>query len=164
VDALLISKIVEVFDPELESDSVTFDKVKQKLNGNVDLADIDPRKVYDKLRKIMSEKKKVECDVQLPTIVEKMDERVSRLLDNTSHADADTDDQSDPSIIGPSITSSKHIFKPEYVKQLSISCNHIVIEGPNSQKRVNEALSTSVQGQRLLREFKMEQLICLFLQ
>jgi site-specific recombinase XerC len=150
----LLTKVLALFDIDLKNNNVSFDIVKQKLTDNPDLADIDPRKVYDKLRKTLSENNERQAQhAELPTLQETVDERVNRLF-------CDNSDGDETSIVGPSIVSSKDIFQADDIAHLSSACSSIIMTGPISQPRIIEALNASGQhGKQILQKFKIDQII-----
>jgi len=150
------SKVFTCFDSELRNNDINLHQVKQKLKFHPDLAEMDPRKVYDKLRRKVSELNGLQTPVEPPTERETVSERVDRFLDNMS----DCDLQTSSSIIGPSTTASKsEIFSKENAACLAKMCSSIIISGPIGEVRTTELLNTSTTGQQFLKQFTISQII-----
>jgi len=150
------SKVFTCFDSELRSNNINLYQVKQKLKVHLDLADLDPRKVYDKLRKNVTELHGLQSPVEPPTETETVTERVDRFLDNQSNYDL----QASSSIISPSTTTSRsEVFSKENGACLAKMCHSIIISGPISEIRITELLNTPARGQQFLKQFIVKHLI-----
>jgi hypothetical protein len=104
-DEMIKIRIFQLFSEELEKNDVHLDQVKIKSSQHNDLAYLDARKVYDKLRLKLSQSEYTTVLPCIPSESETVNDRVNRLFEN---------DISNSSIVAPtSSLRTKDIFSPE---------------------------------------------------
>ncbi|MGH0121182.1 UNVERIFIED_CONTAM: hypothetical protein FKN15_071169 [Acipenser sinensis] len=122
-------------------------------------ANIDARKVYDKLRgewryssKNSQEGGQDESAVELPRESETLNDRVSRLLDEESCASE---------TVPPSTRSStvKGLFHPSESSFIIETCKNIISSGPISQDCTKKALGCSPEGMAILKRVNINQIL-----
>jgi len=132
--------------------------VREKIQGNEKLQEIEIRKVYDKLRAEVSNNSTVSDSTALPMELNTATERVKRLLEP---ADAGNEDDSvciPPSSTPSSNAPSKGIFSKADIMVICKQCAPIIACGPISEARIADALNETSAGSQILEKYTLFQL------
>jgi len=142
-----------VFSVEINAHrSVSLDVVRERIIGT-ELAHIDPRKVYDKLRIVTNQ-------VGLGIVEMPEPDKHSQLAGDMHYQAADASDADDSDFVTTTnITSRREIFSENEVAVIMDRCQEIIMSGSISQQRVKAALSGSPKGMKLLEDFDINQLL-----
>jgi site-specific recombinase XerD len=156
----LVHTLQSVFADELRSHSIRLETVKMKIATSSVLAKVEAKKVYDKVRSLISkgapDQETVNNDLagallQLPS--DTLEDRMNRTTAVDSDAASD--------IVPPTTLATKihKLYDDNAVTIIASLCKEIIRGGAISRDRIQAALSSCADGASLLQQFSMDQLM-----
>lgn len=175
----LLQNIRTIFMDAIESKVVDLATVKEKCKESRLLADIDPRKIYDRLRQECSKDTMLsEGDEHAALIIPVDSESVADCINRISsdeHRSLDLDgseskviedtvndvvSDDDSEIIGPSVKPAKSLFSQSDASTIQEVCKHIIKSGPISQRRIAEAIeNANFDATSVMKRYTIPQII-----
>lgn len=163
----LLENLHSIFKHEIDMETQVVDltTIRDKIKGT-NLADIDARKIYDRLRQEKKNPLLCQGDTNATLITpqdsESLLDRVNehRVVDVESKTFEDTISDNDSDIIAPSQKSSKTLFSHSDANTIQEVCKHIIKSGPISQSRIAKAIENAgCDANLVMKRYTQSQII-----
>ncbi len=155
-------KIENSFRNELKSGVITLEVIRDKVKESNELLGMSPRRIYDKLKKQLKQKKYDVPDVrlELPKACESLDDKLERMSTGTSKQPTESvmDEQSSLGIVSPTEKSSG-IFSEWDIETINSMFADMIANKPISKVEVKNRCSACQEGERLLNHLTVNQLV-----
>ena len=146
--------IKTLFKDEIKDKAITLQTVKTKISDHLQLKEEDPKRVLDKVRAFWRFSKSPSPETPcLPTEVETLDKRVSRMLPEESETSSD--------IIPPTVSSSvRNVFKATELRGIkNLFAEMLEHSAPISKPQIKKCLEKEDWGQEMLKKVSLDTVV-----
>lgn len=146
--------IKTLFKDEIKDKAITLQTVKTKISDHLQLKEEDPKRVLDKVRAFWRFSKSPSPETPcLPTEVETLDKRVSRMLPEESETSSD--------IIPPTVSSSvRNVFKATELQGIkNLFAEMLEHSAPISKPQIKKCLEKEDWGQEMLKKVSLDTVV-----
>ena len=153
-----VEEIRNTFDCEIkEGAPITMEQIRTKIKTSQELIAKNPRRIYDKVKKLQKEQKeqKERCTLQLPREEESLNERIARYQESISSADK-SKHENDYDFVCQSSRSSKDLFTKNDVAMLQRGFAAILSKKSVTDKEINLAVATNAAAKSIASKFRLE--------
>ena len=151
-----VKKIQSVFGQDIAAKTISMERVRECIQSNKELDGMSPRRVYDKIRKMVSKQSaSLEPDLKLPEACESLQDKLQRFDEHfQSESTVDEEMSASTGIIAPSERNSH--FTNEETNSLHKLFKDMITENKKiCRVEIKERLSSSKEGEKILNKLSV---------
>ena len=153
-----LDQVKFTFRKDIAAKKISMDRVRQGIDSNKELDSMSPRRIYDKIRKIISQdSSSSKAVLELPEARESLEDKLQR-FDEHDRSESYVDEEMSTSLVPPSERNS--CFTSEEVSSIHNLFKDMITENRKiCRVEIEKRLSSSKDGQKILNKLSVSKVL-----